>query len=103
MRRSTRESRALDRYVPSLDYVMLTECKEPSYYQETMLRDDTLKWERAMHLEMDLLHKNATWDLVQLPSGKRALPCKWVYKLKVTNSESKPKYKARLVAKGFKQ
>ena len=56
-----------------------------------------------MQLEMDLLHKNATWDLVQLPSGKRALPCKWVYKLKVTDSESKPKYKARLVAKGFRQ
>ena len=52
---------------------------------------------------MDLLHKNATWDLVQLLSGKRALPCKWVYKLKVTNSESKPKYKGHLVAKGLRQ
>ena len=51
---------------------------------------------------MDWLHKNATWDLVQLPEGKRALPCKRFYKLKVTDSESKPKYKARLVAKGFK-
>ena len=98
-----RESRALDRYVPSLDYIMLTNCKEPSYYQEAMLRDDKLKWEQAMHLEMDLLHKNATWDLVQLPEGKRALPCKWVYKLKVIDSERKPKYKARLVAKGFRQ
>ena len=68
-----------------------------------MLRDDKLKWERAMQSKMDLLHKNATWDLVQSPSSKRVLPCKWVYKLKVTDSKSKPKYKARLVAKGFKQ
>ena len=82
---------------------MLTNCKERSYYQEAMLRDEKIKWERAMHLEMDLLHKNATWDLVELPLCKQALPCKWVYKLKVTDSESKPKYKARLVAKGFKQ
>ena len=92
-----------DRYVPSLDYIMVTDCEEPSCYQEAMLRDDKLKWEQAMQSEMDLLHKNATWDLVQLPKGKKVLPCKWIYKLKVTSSESKPKYKARLVAKGFRK
>ena len=69
-------SRASDHYVPSLDYVMLIDCKEPSYYDEAMLRDDKLKWERAMQLEMDSLHHNSTWDLVNLPTGKRALPCK---------------------------
>ena len=61
LRRSTRESRAPDRYVPSLDYVMLADCEEPSYYQEAMLRDDKLEWEQAMQSEMDLLHKKATW------------------------------------------
>ena len=60
-----------------------------------------LKWERAMQLEMDSLHKNSTWELVHFPNGKRALPCKWVYKLKVISNDGKPKYKARLVvAKG---
>ena len=68
LRRSTRESRAPNRYVPSLYYVMLTDCEEPSCYQEAMLRDDKLKWERAMKSKMDFLHKNATWDLVQLLS-----------------------------------
>ena len=82
---------------------MLTDSKEPSCYNEAMLHDDKLKWEQAMQLKMDSLHKNATWDLVQLPAGKKVLPCKRVYKLKATNNESKPKYKARLVAKGFKQ
>ena len=103
LRRSTRVSKAPDRYVPSLDYVMLTDCEEPSCYDEAMLRDGKLKWERAMQSEMDLLHHNSTWKLVNLPTGKRALPCKWVYKLKVTTNEGKPKYKARLVAKGFRQ
>ena len=82
---------------------MLTDCEEPSCYKEAMLEDDKLKWEKAMQSEMDSLHKNATWDLVQLPSDKKALPCKWVYKRKVTDNDSTPKYKARLVAKGFKQ
>ena len=100
LRRSTR---APNCYVPSLDYIMLIDCKEPSCYKEAMLRDDKLKWEKAMQSEMDSLHHNSTWELVNLPAGKRALPCKWVYKLKVTANEGKPKYKARLVAKGFKQ
>ena len=35
-----------------------------------------------MKEEMDSLVNNHTWDLVQLPVGKRALQNKWVYKLK---------------------
>ncbi|MCO5575172.1 hypothetical protein L7F22_028969 [Adiantum nelumboides] len=68
-----------------------------------MKRDDHVKWEKAMKSEMDSLHKNGTWDLVSLSKGKNALPCKWVYKLKVVLGDDNPKYKARLVAKGFKQ
>ena len=82
---------------------MLTDCDEPSCFKEAMLREDKVKWEKAMQSEMDLLYKNSTWELVHLPAGKRILPCKWIYKQKVTDSASKPIYKARLVAKGFKQ
>jgi len=103
IRRSGRVTRAPDRYIPSLDYVMLTDCDEPSCFKEAMLREDKDKWEKAMQSEMDSLHKNSTWELVHLPAGKRILPCKWIYKLKVTDSASKPRYKARLVAKGFRQ
>ena len=53
-----------------------------------------------MQSEMRSFMKNKTWDLVSLPHGKKALPCKWVYKLKVT-SDDVPKYKARLTSKGF--
>lgn len=52
---------------------------------------------------MDSLHKKATWKLVHLPDDKRALPCKWVYNLKLIANDGKSNYKARLVTKGFKQ
>ena len=53
---------------------------------------------------MDSLHKNSTLELVRLPTGKRVLPSKWINKLNITSSASKPRYKARLVvAKGFRQ
>ena len=31
---------------------------------------------------LDALHKTGTWDLVNLPSRKSAIDCKWVYKIK---------------------
>ena len=99
LRRSTRIRRPPARFD---DFVMLTDCGEPSCYKEALQREDKAKWELAMKSEMDSLKKNQTWDLVQLPKDKIALPCKWVYRLKVT-PDAKSRYKARLVAKGFKQ
>ena len=64
--------------------------------------DDSVKWEQAMQSEYNSIVANETWDLVELPKGKNALPCKWVYKKKYTAEDPEPKYKARLVAKGFK-
>ena len=52
---------------------------------------------------MHSIRANKTWDLVELPKNRRALPCKWVYRLKETSDSTNPKYKARLVAKGFRQ
>ncbi|MCO5605824.1 hypothetical protein L7F22_060008 [Adiantum nelumboides] len=53
--------------------------------------------------EMDALVKNETWDLVRLPSGKKAIGSKWVYKVKCKSDGSVERYKARLVAKGYAQ
>ena len=58
LRRSSRVSHPPQGFVPGLDYVMLTDCGEPSCYKEAMRRDDKLKWERAMESEMDSIEKN---------------------------------------------
>ena len=53
---------------------------------------------------MQSLHKNQTWELVELPKGKRAIGCKWVYKKKEAVLEKKgEKFKAHLLAKGCSQ
>ena len=57
----------------------------------------------AMGSEMNSIWQNQTWDLIELPKNRRALPCKWVYRLKETSDSTNPKYKARLVAKRFRQ
>ena len=55
-----------------------------------------------MHEEMNSLNKNKTYDLVELPKGKKVLKNKWVFKLK-KDGDKLMKYKARLEVKGFNQ
>ena len=56
-----------------------------------------------MKEELDALHKTGTWDLVDLPPGKSAIGCKWVYKIKTRSEGTVDRYKAHLVARGFTQ
>uniref|UniRef100_A0A2N9HB99 Integrase catalytic domain-containing protein n=1 Tax=Fagus sylvatica TaxID=28930 RepID=A0A2N9HB99_FAGSY len=73
---------------------------EPHIFREAS--SDPL-WQQAMKEELDALLKTGTWDLVDLPAGKSALGCKWVYKIKTRSGGTVDRYKARLVAKGFTQ
>ncbi len=56
-----------------------------------------------MNEEMAALDVNATWELIVLRKDKKAIGCKWVYKLKHNADGSVSKYKARLIAKGYAQ
>ena len=56
-----------------------------------------------MDEEMATLDDSETWDLEQLPQGKKPIGCKWVYKIKHNTDGSVRRYKARLVAKGYAQ
>ena len=58
-------------------------------------------WRSAMIKEMDALNGNVTWNLVQLPVGKKAIRCRWVFAVKVNPDGSVARLKARLVAKGY--
>ncbi|GAU46965.1 hypothetical protein TSUD_143070 [Trifolium subterraneum] len=60
-------------------------------------------WLEAMIDELKSIGKNRTWDMCKLPSDKRAIDVKWVYKLKQNPEGQVIKHKARLVAKGFLQ
>jgi hypothetical protein len=56
-----------------------------------------------MDEKMAVLDANAIWELVALPKDKKAIGCKWVYKVKLNADGSMNRYKARLVAKGYAQ
>ncbi|KAL2237238.1 UNVERIFIED_CONTAM: Retrovirus-related Pol polyprotein from transposon TNT 1-94 [Sesamum indicum] len=100
--RESRLRRAPDRYSPSLYYLLLSDCGEPECYAEAIKDAYKSKWELAMNDEMNSLKKNNTWELCQLPKGKKALQNRWVYRVK-EESDWKKRYKARLIVKGFQQ
>ena len=52
---------------------------------------------------MDFLSKNETWDLVPHLPHKKAIGCRWIYKVKYNVEGSVNRYKARLVEKGYAQ
>ena len=58
-------------------------------------------WRSAMIEEMNALTDNGTRDLVRLPTGKKAIGCRWVFIVKVNPDGSIARLKARLVAKGY--
>ena len=59
------------------------------------------EWVIAMQKEIEALTVNNTWEVTDLPNGKKAIGCKWVFKVKLMKDGSLERYKVRLVAKGF--
>ena len=98
--RSSRNIRPPHRYSFTLNYLMLTDGGELECYDEVLKDKNSSKWELVMKDEMDSLLGNQTWELTELPVGKKALHNKWVYRIKNEHDGSK-RYKARLVVKGF--
>lgn len=47
--------------------------------------------------------ENNTWELVELPPGRKAIGCKWIFKTKEDERGNIVRHKARLVAQGFNQ
>nr|GFC94076.1 putative reverse transcriptase, RNA-dependent DNA polymerase, Gag-polypeptide of LTR copia-type [Tanacetum cinerariifolium] len=73
---------------------------EPKSYEEAALDKN---WVQAMNEEMEALHENNSWDLIELPKNRKDIGSKWVYKIKHKSTGEIDRYKARLVAKGFNQ
>ena len=72
-------------------------------YAKAVNSNQKAKWLEAMNNEISSLNDNETWTFEQLPSDRKAIPCKWVYKIKQNPDGSTDRYKARLVIKGCSQ
>ncbi|KAD6795333.1 hypothetical protein E3N88_06229 [Mikania micrantha] len=103
--RSSRDRRDPDRYgffiqgndVPFLDGT------EPTNYKTAISDLESDKWLDAMGAEMQSMHDNQVWDLVDLPPNCKTVGSKWVFMKKTDMDGNVHTFKARLVAKSFTQ
>ncbi|XP_068477195.1 uncharacterized protein [Phaseolus vulgaris] len=68
--------------------------QEPLFFSQAVREP---RWRDAMAQEIHALELNDTWKLTALPPGKKALGCKWIYKIKYNSDGTIERFKARLL------
>lgn len=78
----------------------ITPHQDPVHFKEAVRQQC---WLQAMEKELRALEDNETWILTQLPPGRKAIGCKWLYKTKYHPNGEVERHKARLVILGCRQ
>ena len=102
VRRSTRQRHTPD-YFGWRANVAKGQVQEAHTVEGVLSTPEKAHWLKAMENEMKSLQENDVWELVQLPSGRKPVGSKWVFKVKTDENGKVERYKARLVAQGFTQ
>ncbi|CAI7902683.1 unnamed protein product [Closterium sp. NIES-54] len=76
---------------------------EPATLKEALESSDAEEWKKAMESELKSIEENGTWELVELPEGRKAITSKWLFKIKSDADGKIERHKSRLVAKGYQQ
>ena len=76
---------------------------EPQTMEEALSSDHAKEWKEAADSEYESLIENETWEHVELPSGRKPIGCKWVFKVKHRSNGKVEQFKGCLVAKGYDQ
>ncbi|MCH96122.1 retrovirus-related Pol polyprotein from transposon TNT 1-94, partial [Trifolium medium] len=72
--------------LPKRKPTLLLTHTEPKNVKQALLDP---KWLAAMKSEFQALQQNQTWSLVHLPANRKAIGCKWVFRIK-ENPDVKP-------------
>ena len=82
-RRSVRARRAPEKFTlltTGQRDVLLLDNDEPKTYMEAIMGPDSEKWLGAMKSEIESMHGNQVWNLVDPIDGVRPVECKWIFK-----------------------
>jgi len=102
-----RRTRIPNKQIFNEDFVVYqaTLCRntDPATVADALSSVNAEEWKRAMEEEIQAHVENQTWTFSDVPAGRKAIKCKWVFKTKLKADGTVERYKARLVAKGCSQ
>jgi hypothetical protein len=89
---------------PTIDTpTAITHIVEPQSYKKALASPQAPEWQAAMSDEMKSLTDLCVFETASLPPFTKAIPVKWVFKLKSGDDGRPLRYKAMLVVCGFMQ
>ena len=71
--------------------------------REVLNSSEQKEWQQAMEEEIESIHWNHVWDLVEPPLDRQIIGSKWVFKTMRNANGTLERHKARLVAQGYSQ
>jgi hypothetical protein len=86
--------------VRNVQRLFVVSAEEPASLEEA---ESQPCWHSSMVEEIKAIEGNHTWELTELPEGRRAIGVKWVFKVKKNEARVVVRHKARLVVKGYSQ
>jgi len=108
LRRSSRVVKPPVRYGVNLSSELIGSCHvtqllEPKSLEEALSCPQAKEWLNAVEEELSSLEEHKTWEVCDLPEGRKAIGCKWIFKIKQRQDGTVDRFKARLVVKGYSQ
>lgn len=91
-----RSLRARDPALPSYDLTL-----PPATFEEALQHPDKDEWLEVVRAELGTMTSMGVYKVVPLPSGRKAIGCRWVFEFKLVKGV--PVQKVRLMAQGFSQ
>jgi hypothetical protein len=73
---------------------------DPLHFKHAVTKRE---WVKAMNEELDALEENKTWEIEDLPEGRKAIGLEWLYGTKDERDGNPERKKSRLVIMGNRQ
>ena len=80
--------------VPNVNFSV--QYNDPETVEDVLSGKNASCWKQSMQKEFQSLKDNNTWTLVDLPAGKKAINCKWVFKRNFDSNGLTSRYKSTL-------
>ena len=61
---------------------------EPKPWKKALTSDYAKEWKLVADSECKSFMENETWELVELPCGRKVIHCKWILKVKHGSDDS---------------